>query len=152
MRKFFTIVILVMFSTFCYALFVSCDKSNQNGSGQQEEPTLAGIWLTDTYTVTTAISDSLAQEMKDDWLNSDTFFRITEDMLLYVDDKYNNAWPPYTLSIDEELSKSRFKIGAIGDPRYVKMTLYWEADNNKLTCIYTNNVAVAVVELSKSLK
>lgn len=143
-----TVIIVVI----CFS-FTSCqNEKNPNKFETLEEPehTLAGIWNTDSYTVKSAISDELAKEMKDDWLNTETFFRITDTRLLYVDDKYNNTWPAYTLSIDEELDGNRMKISANGDPTYVKMTLYWDIDNDKLTCLYTNNAAVVVVELSKS--
>lgn len=153
MKEFFNrIVSFVIILVICFS-FASCQNEKNLGEdelSQEAEHTLEGIWHTDSYTVQSAITEELAKDMKDDWLNTGTFFRITDTMLLYVDDKYSNTWPAYTLTIDEELDGNRMKISANGDPRYVKMTLYWDVDDDKLTCLYTNNAAVVVVELSKA--
>ena len=153
MKKHFNkIISIVIIVVICFS-FASCQnekKQNETEVPKELEHSLVGIWNTDSYTVQSAITEELAKEMKNDWLNTETFFRITDTMLLYVDDKYNNTWPAYTLSIDEELDGNRMKVSANGDPRYVKMTLYWDVDNDKLTCLYTNNAAVVIVELSKA--
>lgn len=155
MKKLFVnIVYILIIIIFCLSTTACQSKKNQNTveEPKESEHTIVGIWNTDTYTVQSAVSEEYAKEMKDDWLNTETYFKITDTMLLYVDDKYNNTWPPYRLSIDEELDGNRMKVSAEGDPQYIKMNLYWDVNDDKLTCLYTNNLAVVVVTLTKAKK
>lgn len=155
MKKIIITFISLIVIIACNIGLVSCQKN------ESEEHTLVGKWKMDSisYTFTddarslgTSAYNALqkmAKDIYDDWVESETFFRITENMLLYCDDKNHNEWPPYILTIDDDQNGNVKKINAKGHPDYIKLLLTWNVEEDEIICLFVQAGAIFKVNMSK---
>ncbi|MBD5583564.1 MAG: hypothetical protein HDQ88_00555 [Clostridia bacterium] len=127
-------------------MLCSCETANEE---DKDVHTLTGIWVTDTFEVEYSISEAVTNKIKNDWLNTETYFEITTNNVLYVKDKKGNTWPPYSLSISD-IGNDTCQISTNGHPDYVKLSLRWYKKLDKIICTYSNNAVIARIGLHKS--